>query len=995
MARTISAPALAKLATQYGTEPVTIIEIQWVAGGPRLSYADKEISGVSQGRIITLSGLDDVVAVSDGTQSQQISVVLDDSDLALKGIIDSHDIHQRPCWVYQYFTGLSTSDKFLIFKGTLNSPIVWNEGARTLAVDVISKIEEIQIGFSVEEGTFPGAPDELVGKAWPLCFGTVINSPALKANRIRKGTLAQGTGIRDFTLDKRISAANKIVCPNTFNGYTGVSLNNGKLKISVSYNPDDDCSRAKCEELEKLGLELTEQKAYEISPVVIFGGNQFPQGKIIELDINGGKFTGKFNGEVFTILSRKHPDDDGTGKIIKNAQQKTVTDRCGDNPTNLTVPTTYANNAALALASKKSWSNYNRLQEAGFFWAGPGSMVTFGGDTTIVYIVNLLPSTILRVAAWRTLDGIRRLATVPTAYYTIRSVDYTGYHSVTEVVLPTLLSNRDKKAGGGWEDDLYVTHTSSIGPNTVDILTWIIQTYSSYGIDTASFNSVKTAVDGYPMHFPLLERKSLLQVLQEIAYQARCAIWLKDDVFYLKYLAAEPTVDDTITEDDVIQNSLQLDHSPTEDVVTKSVITWRADYSKESPNTIILQYNVKDYGTHEADFDFYCFNVLDLVRKAGSFWGIRKGNTWRKAKFQTPLNKLTLETFDCVGMTLPDIADGTIKAIVEKANYNSDSHTIDFECWTPCRAGTRVPYGYSWTAQFDETVIFPTDEDFDLRKVRGGKDPNFSTIAPVNHELSSNNNTTGGTGNNSVHLDDFVQCTDGTHIPFSRTGPNLFNGSSSCPGQDFDLRPGKKPDPPAKQDSAGNTSTADSPGLITNPYYKLPQKSEDTANRAADQSMQARADAESAREDSGSNDDKEEDTDDAKKKLPDEQGGNCTNVVVIIYITPTLVTDTDGFFQIEDGKQGALNDGNPGKTEYYTFNQTAAAKAFRDEKQAEITARAEAYAWTIGEEQTWLVSCDPDLGIDEDPESENFGQACPEPGTEDAMMTAFHSEPGP
>jgi hypothetical protein len=995
MARTISAPALAKLATQYGTEPVTIIEIQWVAGGPRLSYADKEISGVSQGRILSLSGLDDVVAVSDGSQSQQISVVLDDSDLALKGIIDSNDVHLRPCWVYQYFTGLSTSDKFLIFKGTLNSPIAWNEGARTLSFDVISKMEEIQIGFSVEEGTFPGVPDELVGKAWPLCFGTVINTPALKASRIRKGTLAQGTGIHDFTLEKRIAAANKIVCPNTFGGYTGVTLSNGKLKISPSYSPDDDCARAQCEELEKLGLELTEQKAYEISPVVIFGGNQFPQGVSIELDINGGKFVGKFSGETFTITSRKHPDDDGTGKIIKNAQQKTVDDRCGDNPTNLNVGTTFADNAALARASKNSWANYNRLQEAGFFWASPGSMVTFGGDTNIVYIVNLLPSTILRVSAFRTLDGIRQLATVPTAYYTIRSVDYTGYHSVTEIVLPTLLSNRDKKAGGGWEDDLYVTHTSSIGPNTVDILTWLIQTYSSYSIDTASFNSVKTAIDGYPMHFPLLERKSLLQVLQEIAYQARCAIFLKDDVFYLKYLAAEPTADDTITEDDVIQNSLELDHSPTEDVVTKSVITWKADYSKDKPNTIILQYNVKDYGTHEEDFDFYCFNIIDLVRKAGSFWGIRKGNTWRKAKFQTPLHKLKLESLDCASLTLPDIADGTIKAIVEKANYNSDTHTIDFECWTPCRSGTRTPYGYSWTAQFDETVIFPTDEDFDLRKVRNGKDPNFSTIAPKNHELANNNDQTGGTGNNSVHIDDFITCPDGHRIPFSTSGPNLFNGSAVCPGQDFDLRPGTKPNPPAKQDTAGNTSTADSPGLITNPYYKLPQKAEDTANRAADQAMQARADAESAREDSGANDDQEDDPDNVKNKLPDEVGGNCTNICTVQYITPTLVTDAEGHFQTEDGKQGALNNGDPGKIERYTFNSTTAAKAFRDQKQAEITARSEGLTWTIGEEETWLVGCDPDLGIDEDPDSDNFGQPCPEPAAEDQKMIAFHSEPAP
>src|SRR5207253_3052675 len=116
-----------------------------------------------------------------------------------------------------------------------------------------------------------------------------------------------------------------------------------------------------------------------------------------------------------------------------------------------------------------------------------------------------------------------------------------------EIVFSRPLSWR----GSGWSDDVYVTQTSSVGPNTVDILTYLIQKYTSHAIDSTSFNHVRTLLDNYPMHFPLLERKNILQVLQEIAYQARCALWLADDVFFIKYLPEEPTIDATIAESDV------------------------------------------------------------------------------------------------------------------------------------------------------------------------------------------------------------------------------------------------------------------------------------------------------------------------------------------------------------------------------------------------------------------------------------------------------------
>ncbi|MFH1267598.1 MAG: hypothetical protein ABIK89_17910, partial [Planctomycetota bacterium] len=102
--RSISAAGLAKLATRYGNEPITIIEVDWVAGST-MRYADRTV-GTIPGRIIEVGDLDNVVNVSSNSGSQELAVTLDDTDGSIKAVMDAHDVHKRTCRVYQYFTGL-------------------------------------------------------------------------------------------------------------------------------------------------------------------------------------------------------------------------------------------------------------------------------------------------------------------------------------------------------------------------------------------------------------------------------------------------------------------------------------------------------------------------------------------------------------------------------------------------------------------------------------------------------------------------------------------------------------------------------------------------------------------------------------------------------------------------------------------------------------------------------------------------------------------------
>ena len=191
--RSISGNGLAKLAEKYGNEPIAIVEIDWVAG-KTMAYADRTVQSIP-GRIIEVGELDDVVNVTGSSDSQEVSLTLDDTDGTIKAILDTHDVHTRPARVYQYFSGLALSDKFLLFSGQLTSPIIWNERDRTVKVTILSQLEDREIGFSPEEGNFPYVPAEMVNKAWPLIFGTVINSPCIRVTNAITGTTLTPVGI--------------------------------------------------------------------------------------------------------------------------------------------------------------------------------------------------------------------------------------------------------------------------------------------------------------------------------------------------------------------------------------------------------------------------------------------------------------------------------------------------------------------------------------------------------------------------------------------------------------------------------------------------------------------------------------------------------------------------------------------------------------------------------------------------------------------------------
>ena len=134
--RQISNTALSILSQAEGIEPLNIIEIYFES----YTYiaADQEIPDYAYGTILEVANLESVLRVDGQTGSDSITLVLSDINGILKIIYDNSDIHKRQVKLYQWFKGMSLEDKFLIYQGQINSPIVWKEGDRTLKFDVVT-----------------------------------------------------------------------------------------------------------------------------------------------------------------------------------------------------------------------------------------------------------------------------------------------------------------------------------------------------------------------------------------------------------------------------------------------------------------------------------------------------------------------------------------------------------------------------------------------------------------------------------------------------------------------------------------------------------------------------------------------------------------------------------------------------------------------------------------------------------------------------------------
>jgi hypothetical protein len=745
-----------------------MIDVAWAQNGSYVSYADTDIAATSSspaipGKITQMDKLDDIVDITDSGTSQSVTITLDDTDGTIKAIMDSTDIHKRDVRIYQWFTGLDYTDRFLLFAGKINSPITWSEKDRTVTITAVSTLEDFEIGFSPEDGNqgyFTSIPDELMGVGWPMAFGYPVNAKTIQLDRVHSGLLGEAITFPAATNTSQLAMMEFQQAQMAFR-YSTLAAKQSNAEALGNFDEFWQLQAQMDENLqEQANLSLQAMQPVQIyvngqlqkykSSFRVIGGQYFPQNTPINLNIDNAKVYGTFNGDIFSIISYTMPYDNYTGQITP--MQPVIEDE-ELVPGGVNVPVSL--NPGLFVESFFFGATPGQGGSPSQpFFAQAGSQVTIWDNEPIRYVVSLIPGTVVNATANATISGgyQQYLFDVPTDFYT---VEWEQFGDVGAVILtvtnalskPIPYSEYIQRAGGfpqlyedtrlmssGYGDDVFVTFQSTVGPNVADILIWFIEHYSQHSYDATSFNAARTYLANYPANFSISDRKPVMQVLQEIAYQARCALYLRDEVFYLLYLPVAPTPVSTITEDDILADQgMTITYTPDSDsLVTKAIGTWEAMGAQDQPNQIILRGNITKYGLLEEDTDYYIYNNADLVIKAMTFWMIRKTNTWKQLSFNAPLTMLALETFDCVNLNFakPYVASSEVIGIVKQAAYDSASNSVALVVWVPVRAGEMTVYPFAHPSTLSPQLLYPLPVDVEQGYIDTNATPDPQNQSP-------------------------------------------------------------------------------------------------------------------------------------------------------------------------------------------------------------------------------------------------------------------------
>ena len=669
--RTINANALTYVNEQYGSEPANIVEFEFG------TYCDKDTEHVA-GKILELSMLDAIINVSSSSDSQEITVILDDTDNTIKEYMNTHDVHLTEATVYQWFDGLDFDDRFILFQGQVNTPILWNEGKRTVTLTIISKLEDVEIGFSPEEGQFTKLGNDYAGKPWPMCFGTVTAAKALRLNDRYRGMTSDGFGIPDEHLYIR-----------------GQILQWFSTHIGFTFTPDE--YNQPLQAALKCFATYNEQKETIRHGVTVFNGDKFPRGEIT-LDFGKVRYSGHFEDNYFVFHGLLTDPCDGKEPIEVQDFGLALTGLGGG----------WGGGGSLTTASGNI-----RGENCGYIYVSPGTTVRLYSSEPIYYAVSCVPGTILKVSSHVEKHGDKYLQDVPSNMWTQENWNLgNGLTGVILKISDALSKKIAEDNEASWSDDVYVTFQSTIGPNTADILYYLTNTYAQKGI--VNYSTVRTKIVNYPSDFAIYDRPNIIDALQNIAWQARCSIYYKNGSFYLNYLPETHTPVDTITVNDIIEDTLIIEYTDTEDIITKMDCLWKESAIQEEDNKIILRNNISKYGTKDKEYDFYIYNYVDAVLKSGTYWMVKYSNTWKRVKFETPITKLALETLDYITLDLDALADSPILCSIEEVTYNSENNSLVFTCFAPVKAGQMEQYIYAYPANLSVSLTYPSEDEFDI-----------------------------------------------------------------------------------------------------------------------------------------------------------------------------------------------------------------------------------------------------------------------------------------
>jgi hypothetical protein len=297
-------------------------------------------------------------------------------------------------------------------------------------------------------------------------------------------------------------------------------------------------------------------------------------------------------------------------------------------------------------------------------------------------------------------------ATTADRYYEIHE-DWQGtdFHALE---FPVPLSEYPNES---WNDQIFISARSKTGNtkidggidesnewgNTAEIIRHLLFTWGggTYIPDLTTFDAVSADVVNYPAGFAVIQKRNLIDLVSEIAWQSRCALRVTGTTVTIIYLSKVPaSTVMTLDPDNILEQSFILNPVETQQLVTNLLYHWQESYDEPRKDKRIFE-NFAAIGNQEAEYDFFIYNFEACADISANWWLHRLSNVWRRYSMSLALEALEVEVFDRVLLDFSgilgghtEIADANATAEVKDSAYPTAQDIINMTVEIPYIIGS-------------------------------------------------------------------------------------------------------------------------------------------------------------------------------------------------------------------------------------------------------------------------------------------------------------------
>jgi hypothetical protein len=752
---------------KIGAEPRIIVRVFFL--GQSFNFADRkgpfQLPGIAfDPRVLDVGSINTEWSAGDIGVGSNVSISLDDSDNFLQNLSKTRQFEGAQCEVSHVFVpdDGSPSIPVLLMRGVISSPVSWDESNRTFNFEVVSQLKSTAIGYAPqEEDEIEDLDPDAVGKPWPVCFGEPEHVPAQVIKKPPVTFLIEDTEHKlvspkditdlDFRVDDatrfpqgeelRIKIGDVVVRGQFLAPDEGVEQHTFRVTANAfSYRRNNNVfrnSRRVKSQTQNGGLRVDEVIQHTGWNVDHFSGilPLNPDNFIAQEDELASPTALFVNADVGrkTLGLIVYTTKPGSSEVLSWAFVTNIVETKDPDAVRLDL-----NKAITPFPNSSTRVNFcGRVRlgwvlDVGKPWIHPkGTPVTLfePEDPTlneVKLVANALPSDAINQVFVKidakdknSQEAITSLAVVPSNLYTVDLAEDLGTRwpgPDTPMLVTTISFDAPDEItdllGEEFDNEIFVNVDSVVGRNAADQIFFLLDTFAGLSTDGGSFGNSSEKLNTTPADFARFGIEDVLDLANEIAWQARCVMIDRRGEILLRYLPESnlgelaPTV---LNENTIEENTIEVVNTEVSDIITQYQGVFKPRYSDEEDSSVTLLRNVSNFGVIEEVRNMFIYQDSASVIASLQFWLQLKSQIWKTVNLNAFLDAMSIDALDYVNLIVPDLLPaGFVR--VNRLSFNPLGDSLNVNLLTPYAVGSVTEDTQVFVDTADELPNFVEEE---------------------------------------------------------------------------------------------------------------------------------------------------------------------------------------------------------------------------------------------------------------------------------------------